>query len=569
MAGAAAAPTSRVDMAIPTWNGKAETLEDYAIAVELLTLGSTKEVRPLLGPRLVAALPQGSAQQRFALRLPREAGVDKDGVPLEPKSIAIAEGPNNLIEAFRRELGTQVVSDIGEKTDAYFYAGPNRSALTRRLGQSMAQWIETEEEAYDQLQRAYKLLVPDVGDILPSAVRGVLLWRNSNLDPSERAVVSSTIKGDWGLDNVRRRLRDAWAENDLTVRDKKMRQATHRSAHYADEINWQANEEPEDDCEPPPDEFALADEEDVAALEEHEALAAQEADAATRTWEQARKLLSEVSRARGYYPVVGLAALPPTRKGAGKGHQKGPKGRGRGDAGVPPPPRVPASQARERGRAARPQQGRGFGLKCLLCRQPGHKAVDCPSRYQTGGGGNGNMNIGYEEAADEAVAEAAVSCVSHWESEDKWVLAISPNIALGLCFFSEADLRGFAIVDSGATKSMSGLALFEFVRDQIYAAYGQDMTEMDHKERTRFTYANNTTGMSVGKGGIPHPMGLSSLGGKLWFALVPSESPMLLGLDYLKEAEANVTHDGYLEFSDGHRERLEPLRSGHWGLPLL
>ena len=52
MAAAASAPTVRTDMAIPTWNGKAETLEDYAIAVELLTLGSTKELRPLLGPRL-------------------------------------------------------------------------------------------------------------------------------------------------------------------------------------------------------------------------------------------------------------------------------------------------------------------------------------------------------------------------------------------------------------------------------------------------------------------------------------------------------------------------------------
>ena len=116
---------------------------------------------------------------------------------------------------------------------------------------------------------------------------------------------------------------------------------------------------------------------------------------------------------------------------------------------------------------------------------------------------------------------------------------------------------------------MSGVALFDYVRDQIYAEYGHDMTELDDQEKTRFTYANNTTGMSVGKGGIPHPIGLPSQGGKLWFSLVPSESPMLLGLDYLKEAEANVTHDGYLEYADGRRERLEPLRSGHWGLPLL
>ncbi|CAK0868870.1 unnamed protein product, partial [Prorocentrum cordatum] len=281
-------------MAIPTWNGKAETLDDCAIAVELFTLGSSKEVRPLLGPRLVAALPQGSPQQRFALRLPRESGMDLDGAPLEPKTIATADGPNNLIEAFRREPGTQVVSHIGEKTDAYFYAGPGRSALTRRLGQSMAQWIETEVEAYDQLQRAYELLVQDVGDILPSAVRGVLLWRNNNLDPTEGTVVSSTIKGDWKLENVRRRLRDAWAENDMAVRDK-TKLNNHRAAHYTDEALGQINDEQGSDLELPPDEYAHAEEEDVAALEEHEALAAQEADAANRTWEQARKLLCDAS----------------------------------------------------------------------------------------------------------------------------------------------------------------------------------------------------------------------------------------------------------------------------------
>ncbi|CAK0814541.1 unnamed protein product, partial [Prorocentrum cordatum] len=502
-------------MAIPSWSGKAETLEGYAIAVELLTLGSSREVRPLLGPRLVAPLPQGSAQQRFALRLPREAGFDLDRAPLEQKSIATVDGPNNLIEAFRRELGSQVVSDIGEKTDAYFYAGPGRSALTRRLGQSMAQWIEAEQEAYDQLQRTCRQLVPDVGGILPSAVRGALFWRNSNLDSSERAVVRSTIKGDWKLENGT-------------------------------------------DHELPPDECVQADEEDVAALEEHEALAVQEADAATRAWEEARKLLSDVSRARGYYPVVGLAALPPTWKGAGKGARGGPKGRGRGDKGAPSPPRAPAGQARDR--PGRLQQGRGAGVKCLACRQLGRTAVDCPSKYQTGGRGNGNMNIGYEEADDETVDGATVSCVSYWESADEWVLAISLNIALGLSFFAEADLRGYAIVGSGATKSTSGLVLFEFAREQIYGAHGQGLTDMNAKERARFTYANNTTGMSVGGGGIPHSLGLRDQGGELWFSLVPSESPMLLGPGTGKGAK--VTHDGCLEYLGGHRERLEPLRSG-------
>ena len=206
-------------------------------------------------------------------------------------------------------------------------------------------------------------------------------------------------------------------------------------------------------------------------------------------------------------------------------------------------------------------------MKCLLCRKEGHRAVDCPTRYHTGSGGN-NKQL-YEEEATEEISEAVAGCVTHWESEGLWHVAISPHLTLGLSLFAQEDLRGYAIIDCGATKSMSGANLFEYVREQIFMAHGQDLTEVNYDDRTRFTYANNTKGTSVGMGGIPHPLGLESKGGKLWFALVATDSPMLLGLDYLKAAQANVAHDGYLEFADGHRERLEPLKSGHWGLPLL
>ena len=88
-------------MSIPTWNGKAESLEEYAVAVELLMLGTPTEARPLLGPRLVAALPAGSSQQRLALRLPRTTELDEDGIPNDANSIATGAGPSNLIEAFK------------------------------------------------------------------------------------------------------------------------------------------------------------------------------------------------------------------------------------------------------------------------------------------------------------------------------------------------------------------------------------------------------------------------------------------------------------------------------------
>ena len=51
------------------------------------------------------------------------------------------------------------------------------------------------------------------------------------------------------------------------MRDKKTKQASHRSAHYADEIHWQENEETAAEYELLPDDFERADEAGVAALE--------------------------------------------------------------------------------------------------------------------------------------------------------------------------------------------------------------------------------------------------------------------------------------------------------------
>eukprot|EP00969_Alexandrium_andersonii_P307018 13572348-Alexandrium_andersonii.AAC.1 len=75
-------------MTIPIWDGRAETIDTYAGQVELLVLGTPVENRPLLGPRLVAVLPEGSTQQRLALRLPRDVGGQG--------SITADDGPQNI-----------------------------------------------------------------------------------------------------------------------------------------------------------------------------------------------------------------------------------------------------------------------------------------------------------------------------------------------------------------------------------------------------------------------------------------------------------------------------------------
>ena len=83
--------------------------------------------------------------------------------------------------------------------------------------------------------------------------------------------------------------------------------------------------------------------------------------------------------------------------------------------------------------------------------------------------------------------------------------AMSPHLTLALSCFAEADLRGYAIIDSGATKSMSGASLFTYLQEQIFESQGSDLVEIDYNDKTRFTYANNTKGASIGKRWDPPP----------------------------------------------------------------
>ena len=137
-------------------------------------------------------------------------------------------------------------------------------------------------------------------------------------------------------------------------------------------------------------------------------------------------------------------------------------------------------------------------------------------------------------------------------------------------FWTQADMIGLAIVDTGATKSMIGLKLAEGIQDMLLEQLGEDPIEMDYTKITRFTYAGGAKGQSIGKMGIEHPVALHKDKDRLWFNLVTTDSPMLLGLDYLDDAGAEVHRArGVLIFEDGHEEPLVRLPSGHLALQVL
>ena len=121
------------------------------------------------------------------------------------------------------------------------------------------------------------------------------------------------------------------------------------------------------------------------------------------------------------------------------------------------------------------------------------------------------MNIGGVQA------EGSACFVSHWvengaeepASETPLVAQEGAMMVVDIpaklaCFVME-DCFGFAIVDTGATRSMAGIAQMEWLQERVYEVLGEDPLELDNSTLTNFTYTNGTNGRSLGKTGIPTP----------------------------------------------------------------
>ena len=132
-----------------------------------------------------------------------------------------------------------------------------------------------------------------------------------------------------------------------------------------------------------------------------------------RTFDEARKLVNEVKKARGYFPIVGIGSyddgfnsLPGNRsqsaprgrgaaaKGRGKGGKSrkassGSKAAGKGTLGVTPPqrdarmPQQPAAKFRKGGTGQAQRGGPHHAATdktCFICGKLGHLSRDCPNR---------------------------------------------------------------------------------------------------------------------------------------------------------------------------------------------
>ena len=129
---------------------------------------------------------------------------------------------------------------------------------------------------------------------------------------------------------------------------------------------------------------------------------------ASRSFQEARERLARVKSARGYFPVVGIGAIdglaqPSTdRKGKGKkvkrkgesSSQKGGKPTSLGTPGILPKTQSSRAESRppmSKKRSTEVGATRGGPHhaprlrpdQCMLCRQVGHRASECPNKGKT------------------------------------------------------------------------------------------------------------------------------------------------------------------------------------------
>ena len=293
-------------------------------------------------------------------------------------------------------------------------------------------------------------------NFLHPLIQGILLLECSNLSPAENAAVlatsGATTKEGGSIGNsylyvdLAASFIAQWDDEALMRRDKAPQKRSHHTVAAAtttwdlsspsnsfmepdtvdggelemalgtcdepwEDQSWEEPEEtefPDDDWtdEFPPEDPELEDQ--FGSLEAAEAYAVTEfknassdMKNATRTFMEAKDLVSRVKHARGYFPVVGVGAFDgfqtmtprgSRQTGSGKGANTGMnsqtgKGRGRG-VGKGKPPRDSRRPSPAKSRVTLTGTAKGgptHGTRvqpgqCLLCRQMGHLARDCPNR---------------------------------------------------------------------------------------------------------------------------------------------------------------------------------------------
>ena len=425
------------------WNEEPSALDAFEERVVLYVMGTKKEERYLCCPRLLAQMDRERQPYKVVKSAVTAAQLTAEG------------GVTLVVAALRRALGACPIQEAVR----LFRQLMGLRDMSRLPCESMRKWTYRFEAFIKKTGKALHQADAEIDEMtfLYPMIQGILLFDCSNLSPAENAAVlatsGATTKEGGTIGNIYLYVDLAasfiaqWDDEALMRRDKLLRDvhitlllqrrrrgtsllrraliwkralwmAASGRRHSAYDESWedQSLEELEDTEvldddwteELPPEDMELEDK--FGSLEAAGAYATSEfknassdMKNATRTFMEAKDLVSRVKHARGYFPVVGVGAfdgfqtLTPRgsrQTGAGKGAGTGMNsqtgrghGRGHGKGKPPRDSRRPSSAKTRVTSTGAAKGGTAHGTRaplqpgqCFLCRQMGHLARDCPNR---------------------------------------------------------------------------------------------------------------------------------------------------------------------------------------------
>ena len=491
---------------VPVWNGEASSYQDYEEAALLREQSIAVQKRYLCGPRLAAEL--GGSAKRLVVGKKANWLSHNNGVAELLQHLRtslgrpqVAELTDHLSKYFKgsRKRPTEGMNDyITRKSEVYLRAcqalrrvAPHQGRPSNhapRMASRRSSWdysestqepVQEAEAAEDNAEASTTTAstsawetgnhdwnpywqhswwgtnwqwgyqsygnsytswwdtarhVPDdpLPDLLPDYVQGWYLLHDSGLDQMAKNMITTAVQGDFSFAKIAQELRNQYGDGHQK-RDYPAKNAGYMGEHLDEDFDHDAETYLDEDTEE-------MDQEEAAMWNEAES-DAQEAlvimQNAKKTLREARQKQHAVKMARQYYK--------PSAGGA-------PKGRGRGAAGRPP-----TDDSR---------------MTCLRCGKVGHRAANCDLPPLQAA----------KQAEDQGNSSSFV-CFSN---------AVNQALRVGLST-EEAVARGMAVVDGGATKTLSSIqALENIMKINVREKGHNGLLEVNLEDRPVFSFGNGT-----------------------------------------------------------------------------
>ena len=207
-------------------------------------------------------------------------------------------------------------------------------------------------------------------------------------------------------------------------------------------------------------------------------------DQKVRTFKEARDLVHQKGKNRGYYPYSPKGKS----KGKPKGSSKGKKGfsGNSGSAFVVGHGKGTSNMS--------PNNPKSSG--CFVCGTQGHGYMTCPDRNKSQGSGT-QGKFGHANFVDEVYmvsgGDVPTSSTDHAELPQLPAVADMQRLILTAAdpsMVGHPERLGYAVLDTGATETVGSLEAIEFISQQRLKHFGPEEIGVDPKRRKRFKFGN-------------------------------------------------------------------------------